>query len=106
MKRLNIVLHEIVGFREGLSARLGVLAVGEGIPQREHAAPGAIARVEHRDLVSRLDQFVRRGESGQPRTRDEDFFGGPAGPSNGKRSGGNQRSSEKIAPAGISARHD
>ena len=72
------MLNEIVGFSEGLGSGFGVLAVGEGVTQRQHAAAGAIAGIEHRDLVARLNQFVRRGESRESRTRDEDSFGGTA----------------------------
>ena len=74
VQRLNVVLNEIVGFSEGLGSRLGILAVGERIPQRQHAAAGTIAGIQHGDLVAGLDQFVGRGESCESRTGDEDLF--------------------------------
>ncbi len=75
LQRLHVVLNESMGFSERLGSSLGVLAVGESIPQRKHAAAGTIAGIEHHDLVAGLDQFVGRREPRKSRTRDEYFFG-------------------------------
>ena len=75
MQRLDIVVNEIVGFAESLGSRLGVLALGESIPQRQHAASGTIAGIQHRDLVAGQDQFVGGGKSSESGTSYKDSFG-------------------------------
>ena len=101
LHRLNIMLNVVVGFGKSLGTRLGVLRVGEGVAQREHAPAGTIAGIEHRDFVPCLDQFVRRRKSGEPCAGDYDFF---RRTTRGRGCGSKERSLEKIAPAGFHGR--
>ncbi len=92
------MLNEIVGFTEGLGSRLGILAIGETVAQRQHAAAGPVAGIDHRDLMAGLDQFVSRGESRESRTGDEDVF---RRTSRGNRCSGYKCGLKKIAPGEI-----
>lgn len=92
------MLNVIVGCIECLGSRLSILAVGESVPQREHAPTGMVAGIEHNDLVAGLEQLVGRRESRQPCADDQDAFARAAC---AKGCGGKERGLEEIAPAEI-----
>ncbi|SRR5581483_6491593 len=107
-------MNETVGLSERLSASLGVLTVGETIPQCQHTATGPVACLEHRDFVAGLNEFVGRRKSREAAARDEDSPRRAARrklfrclcSQNRTRSRGNKYGFKKIAPGGIPHLHD
>src|SRR5690606_9139841 len=65
---------EVRLLRDAVDVGLGVAPA-----YRQRAAAGAVARLEHGDLVARLLQLVRRRQARRPGADDHDLLGGPTG---------------------------
>jgi len=72
-ERPRVPKGQVVVLRDEEPTRLGVQPLGERLANRMYSAAGAVARLDHHDVVPSAAQFVSRCEPRQSGAQHDDF---------------------------------